>query len=589
MNWTGQFKSMVADIKMEHPESRARNRLLGVPFAIFFLIGMLAGIWRVQAAEGPSRVQSRDGDSKPMLRERVREWTSSPTLTISAVGVGLCLVAGVAWGTRRSRGRGAAMHTVRPSDALKASQLLLEETKLELKRQMESRWHADEQLKRVRDEAERQITEATAELSRKCQTLQQELDNRKKAEKDLVVQRQELVRSKDVLGLHVQARTAEIQKLKGRYEQVLNSAGEGIYGLDSNGNTTFVNPAAAKLTGQSVEEMVGKPEWDVFQRQALDGSGPVELNGSSDSVLRELMFRRKDGTSFPVEYNRTPIVENDRLVGAVIIFRDITERKRAEESISRKAAELARSNAELEQFAYVASHDLQEPLRKIQAFGGRLKGKMEGVEIQDGRDYLERMQNAAARMQNLISDLLTFSRVLSSSQPFVKVDLGNTVREVLSDLEVAIEQSKAKIEFEGLPTIEGDPTQLGQLLQNLISNSIKFQPAGQAPVIRIEGQVLPRPFSCVKNPTPDDQVCELTVKDNGIGFDEQYLDKVFAVFQRLHGRSEYEGTGVGLAVCRRIVDRHGGTITAKSKAGEGATFVVALPVQQNNGGTSGER
>jgi len=129
--------------------------------------------------------------------------------------------------------------------------------------------------------------------------------------------------------------------------------------------------------------------------------------------------------------------------------------------------------------------------------------------------------------------------------------------------------------------------QLGQLMQNLISNSIKFQPAGQAPRIRIEAKILPRPFSCVKHPTADDQICELTVKDNGIGFDEQHLDKVFAVFQRLHGRSEYEGTGVGLAVCRRIVDRHGGTITAKSKPGEGATFIVALPVRQGNGNGSG--
>jgi two-component system, LuxR family, sensor kinase FixL len=409
-----------------------------------------------------------------------------------------------------------------------------------------------------------------------------------------VVQRQELVRSKDVLGMHVQARTQEIQKLKGRYEQVLNSAGEGIYGLDQNGKTTFVNPAAAKLTGWSVEEMVGKLEMEIFQRP-VDGAtnaaanGPVEVSGSEGNVLAEHVFRRRDGTSFPVEYHRTPIMETDRMVGAVIIFRDITERKRAEESISRKAAELARSNAELEQFAYVASHDLQEPLRKIQAFGGRLKTKVEAAKLQDGRDYLDRMLNAAARMQKLISDLLTFSRVLSSSRPFVKVDLGDLVRDVLSDLEVSIEQSKARVEFGTLPVIEGDPTQLRQVLQNLISNSVKFQPPGQSPVIQIEAQVLTRPFSCVKHPTPDDRVCELSLKDNGIGFDEQYLDKVFAVFQRLHGRSEYDGTGVGLAVCRRIVDRHGGTIIAKSKPGEGATFIVALPVRQYNEETDHEQ
>ena len=574
---------MILEMEFYHPMHWSKCRWLGFAVASLLLMAGVPG-WAQTAPEETSDSVS----VQPTLRARVHDWTSSSTFTISAVGLGLCLVAGVAWGARRSWTRNASVQ-VRASDALKANQLLLEEAKLELKRQMEARWHADAQLQRMREEAELRITEGTAELSRKCQELQRELDNRKKAEKDLVVQRQELVRSKDVLGLHVQARTAEIQKLKGRYEQVLNSAGEGIYGLDAQGNTTFVNPAGAKLTGQSVEEMVGKSELEVFQRQTANGTDAVEPNGSADSVLTELVFRRKDGTSFPVEYNRTPIMEKDRLVGAVVIFRDITERKRSEESISRKAAELARSNAELEQFAYVASHDLQEPLRKIQAFGGRLKTKMEGVEMQDGRDYLERMQNAAARMQNLISDLLTFSRVLSSSQPFVQVDLGKTVQDVMGDLEVAIEQSKAKIEFDGLPAIEGDPTQLGQLLQNLISNSIKFQPPGQAPVIRIEAKVLPRPFSCVKNPTPDDQICELMVKDNGIGFDEQYLDKVFAVFQRLHGRSEYEGTGVGLAVCRRIVDRHGGTITAKSKAGEGATFIVALPVHQDNGGASVEQ
>jgi two-component system sensor kinase FixL len=578
---------MGADSQLYYLGCQAKNRLLGAAVTAFLLMGVI-GTSQVHGARSASSAPSAD-PSEFTLRERIHEWTSSTTLTISAVGVGLCLVAGVAWGSRRSRGK--SVPRVRPRDALNASQHVLEETKLELKRQMEARWRAEEELKRLREESEHRTSETTAELSRKCQNLQQELDNRKKAEKDLVVQRQELVRSKDVLGLHVQARTQEIQKLKGRYEQVLNSAGEGIYGLDQNGNTTFVNPAAATLTGRTVEEMVGKPESEVFQRQMLEGApnGQIELKGPEGSVLAEQMFRRKDGTSFPVEYNRTPIMENDRLVGAVIIFRDITERKRAEESLSRKAAELARSNAELEQFAYVASHDLQEPLRKIQAFGGRLKTKIEGVDIQDGRDYLDRMQNAAARMQNLISDLLTFSRVLSSSQPFVPLDLGNIVREVLSDLEVSIEQSQAKIEFEGLPTIEGDPTQLRQLLQNLISNSIKFQPAGKAPLIQVEAQILHRPFSCVKHPTPDDQICELTVKDNGIGFDEQYLEKVFAVFQRLHGRSEYEGTGVGLAVCRRIVDRHGGTITARSKPGEGASFIVALPVRQSNGEVTSEQ
>jgi signal transduction histidine kinase len=193
------------------------------------------------------------------------------------------------------------------------------------------------------------------------------------------------------------------------------------------------------------------------------------------------LFYRKDGSSFPAEYVRTPIREKDKEVGAVVIFKDVTERKRAEETLSRKAAELARSNAELEQFAYVASHDLQEPLRKIQAFGDRLKTRCDAVNLQDGRDYLERMQSAAARMQTLINDLLTFSRVISASQPFVPVDLHGVVKGVLSDLEVRIEQKKATVEVGELPTIEADPLQFRQLLQNLIGNALKFQAPGRPP------------------------------------------------------------------------------------------------------------
>ncbi|HZV36388.1 MAG TPA: ATP-binding protein, partial [Verrucomicrobiae bacterium] len=274
-------------------------------------------------------------------------------------------------------------------------------------------------------------------------------------------------------------------------------------------------------------------------------------------------------------------------VGTVVMFKDITERRMAEDQLNRKANELARSNRELEQFAFVASHDLQEPLRKIQAFGDRLKAKCESVQLDEGRDYLERMQNAAARMQNLINGLLTFSRVISSSQPFVQVDLSAIAREVLVDLEFRIENTKAQIQTGLLPTIHADPIQMRQLLQNLIGNAIKFQPPGAIPVVKIDAQLISRDqikedAKLPNAPTnsPDDKFCVLTVQDNGIGFDEQYLDKVFAVFQRLLGRTEYEGTGIGLAVCRRIAERHGGYITAQSKPGEGSIFIVILPVKQ---------
>jgi two-component system sensor kinase FixL len=429
-----------------------------------------------------------------------------------------------------------------------------------------------------------------ANISQRHAGLERELEQRRQAEKSLAQQTQELERSKDVLEMHVQMRTQELQKLQRRNELILNSAAEGICGFDLQGRATFVNPAAAKALACKIEELVGRTEEIIFfptkGRGAKDG--PCLVKDADGNYLPEQVFYRKDGSSFAAEYVRTPIKESEKIVGAVVTFKDITERKIAEDKLNHKAAELARSNRELEQFAFVASHDLQEPLRKIQAFGDRLKVKCEAVQMNEGKDYLERMQSAAARMQTLINDLLTFSRVISSSQPLVPVDLGAVTQEVLVDLEHRIEKTSAAVTVGKLPTIQADPTQMRQLLQNLIGNALKFQPAGAIPRIKIDAQLINRDQiqdgAVLPNPSPtaspEDKFCVLTVEDNGIGFDEQYLEKVFAVFQRLHGRSEYEGTGVGLAVCRRITDRHGGLITAQSKPGEGSTFIAILPLVQ---------
>src|SRR5436190_1919641 len=438
------------------------------------------------------------------------------------------------------------------------------------------RHNLSEQLRKLTTEFEHKVQDRTKELNVACEKLRAELNERKQAEKALAQQAQELGRSKDVLELHVQARTQELQKLQKRNESILNSAGEGIYGLDLQGRTTFVNPAAAKMTGWKVDELIGKPESEVFCK-APDGLSPAQATHPGEQV-----FFRRDGSTFPVEYVRSPIMEKDRLVGAVVMFKDITERKRTHDALARKAAELARSNAELEQFAYVASHDLQEPLRKIQAFGDRLKAKLDAMGIQDGREFLERMQSAAARMQRLINDLLTFSRVISKSQPLVPVDLNQVTKEVLSDLEVRIEQTKAHIDVSHLPTLQADPMQMRQLLQNLIGNALKFQAPNSKPQIQIQAQSVRKPFNGAAAGGSEQEVCELSIKDNGIGFDEKYSEKIFAMFQRLHGHNEYEGTGVGLAVCRRIADRHGGSIAAKGKPGEGATFTVTLPLARNN-------
>jgi light-regulated signal transduction histidine kinase (bacteriophytochrome) len=256
---------------------------------------------------------------------------------------------------------------------------------------------------------------------------------------------------------------------------------------------------------------------------------------------------------------------------------NITDRKVAEEKLRSFAARLEQSNRELQDFASVASHDLQEPLRKIQAFGDRLKAKCEPALDDTARDYLSRMQDAAGRMQVLIDDLLTLSRITTKAQPFVEVDLNRIAREVLSNLEVRIEQTGGRVEVGDLPTIEADPQQMRQLFQNLIGNALKFHQENLPPLIKVEGELV----DDLKDRLSGNQKVRISVEDNGIGFNEKYLDRIFTVFQRLHGRNVYQGTGIGLAICRRIVERHAGTITATSSPGKGSTFIVTLPLKQS--------
>jgi signal transduction histidine kinase len=252
---------------------------------------------------------------------------------------------------------------------------------------------------------------------------------------------------------------------------------------------------------------------------------------------------------------------------------EVKDRTRAEEQANALAAALQRSNRELQDFASVASHDLQEPLRKIQAFGDRLAATAGPALGEQGADYLKRMLHATGRMRTLINDLLAFTRVTTKAQPPAPVDLAAVAREVVSDLEGSLQQTGGRVELGELPTVEAEPTQMRQLVQNLVGNALKFHRPGVPPVVRVEGRVIANGEAAGGPPR-----CELTVSDNGIGFDEKYLDRIFTVFQRLHGRGEYEGTGMGLAIARKIAEQHGGTITARSRPGEGSTFVVTLPL-----------
>jgi light-regulated signal transduction histidine kinase (bacteriophytochrome) len=240
--------------------------------------------------------------------------------------------------------------------------------------------------------------------------------------------------------------------------------------------------------------------------------------------------------------------------------------------------ELQRSNRELQDFAAIASHDLQEPLRKIQSFGDRLSATVGPNLDEDASDYLQRMQDAAARMQSLIQDLLAYSRLATRPEENRPVDLQAVVAEVLYDLEARVQATGAAVTVDELPTLSASPFQMRQLFQNLIANALKFQKPGTAPQVRITAERAGATDPARKRTNA--KAWTIRVSDNGIGVDERYAEKIFAPFQRLHGRTEYEGTGMGLAICRRIVERHGGTINVESKPGEGTTFVITLPARK---------
>jgi light-regulated signal transduction histidine kinase (bacteriophytochrome) len=230
--------------------------------------------------------------------------------------------------------------------------------------------------------------------------------------------------------------------------------------------------------------------------------------------------------------------------------------------------ELERSNADLEAFAYSASHDLQEPLRKITVFSEMLRKRYAQLLPEDGVTDLQKIEGASARMQRLIVDLLTYSRISKRNEPFERVDLNETLRGVLSDLETRLQESGGRVDVAPLPTITADPVQLRQLFQNLVGNALKFHKPDTPPEVVI-----------ALLPSEDDPArCRISIRDNGIGFDEKYADRIFGIFQRLHARNEYDGSGIGLALCRRIVQRHGGDIRVQSQPDVGTTFTVSLPL-----------
>ena len=315
---------------------------------------------------------------------------------------------------------------------------------------------------------------------------------------------------------------------------------------------------------------LGDGQWDIARlRELLRDKLPVEAQLDDFDVDHV----------FP-GIGRKIMMLNARLVSQgpnepriiLLAIEDITERRFTEWHLADQHRELERSNDALDEFAAVASHDLQEPLRKILSFGEQLVATAGPALEGDARRHVERMLGAADRMRTLISDLLTYSQVATRVVPFAATDLAGVAREVVADLEATIADAGGRIEIGELPVIDADTAQMRQLLQNLLGNALKYRRKDVPPVVRLSSAC-----SGGRN-------CTITVADNGIGFNDRYAEKIFKMFERLHARTQYAGSGIGLAICRKIVERHSGTIAATSTAGQGATFTVTLPITQVNSG-----
>jgi PAS domain S-box-containing protein len=385
-----------------------------------------------------------------------------------------------------------------------------------------------------------------------------------------------LRKAHDELELRVRQRTAELSTANEDLREqaaLLDLAHDAILVRSVDGKIRYWNDGAEKTYGWTRLEALGKTT-----NTLLRPHFPRPLDDLMADLLRdgewegELGHRTKSGERITVA-SRWALQKGPEgsPTGMLEINRDISLRKRAEEQVKSYMAKLEESNQALQDFASIASHDLQEPLRKVSAFGSMLKQKCGGSLDEQGSDYLERMLNANQRMQSLLAALLEYARLSTRVDPFVDVELSKTVHEVLSDLEVRIKKTGGEVRVEALPVIQADPIQMRQLFQNLIGNALKFCETGKKPIVQVRS---------VSNTGSE---CQIVVEDNGIGFEERFLEKIFAPFQRLHGRSShYEGTGMGLAICKKIVERHGGSITAKSAPGEGAAFIVKLPLRNQD-------
>jgi PAS domain S-box-containing protein len=372
------------------------------------------------------------------------------------------------------------------------------------------------------------------------------------------------------LGRAFDAAASRLRETEGLLHGVIQGTTDVVFVKDLEGRYLLMNPAGASYLDRPLDQIVGRTDEDLYSPDLaariretdrdVSDTGQIHVYETTDVIAssRRIFLTTKgpfrDGSG--------------RLVGVFGISRDITERKRLEDTLAERAEELERSNKELEQFAYVASHDLQEPLRIVAGYAELLARRYRGSLDQDADEFIGYMVDGVGRMQRLINDLLHYSRVGTKGKEPVPTDLDRVLDEALGNLGPKIEEAEAEVTADRLPTVPADEGQLVQLFQNLIGNAVKFH-----------GDQPPRVHVGVERRNGE---WELSVADNGIGIDADYRDQIFEIFQRLHARDEFEGTGIGLAICRKIVDRHGGRIWVESTPGRGSTFRFTIPAEDKN-------
>jgi PAS domain S-box-containing protein len=365
------------------------------------------------------------------------------------------------------------------------------------------------------------------------------------------------------------AAETHLAQMESRYRGLLEAAPDAMVVVNVAGEIVLLNVQAEKQFGYSRHELVGQQVKNIIpqgfaERIIADGTrSAAEALAQQIGTGIELSGQRKNGSEFPIELMLSPLESAEGILVTAAI-RDISERKKSDEHLARTVAELKRSNDELQQFAYVSSHDLQEPLRMVASYTQLLAKRYKGRLDSDADEFIAFAVDGCNRMQGLIQDLLAYSRAGTNGKAFCEVSAEDALQQALTNLRITIEQSGAVISHDSLPTLRTDETQLTQVFQNLIGNAIKYRSA-EAPRVHV---------SATNNVSHE---WIFSVRDNGLGIAPQYFDRIFVLFQRLHGRNEFEGTGIGLAICKKVLERLGGRIWVESQPEKGSTFYFALP------------